>query len=193
MIDFIKSPWGAAIIGVITYLSVTLVMWPSGKVEKPKEVKNYPMLNGPSWTFENPELTELIVELRKRTKELDDREQKLNELKKRVNSEIGELSVITQKIERLREDFNQNVTLVKKAETSNLKKLADLYAGMTPDAAAKIISELDNGQIAKLLYYMDERKASAVLEGLAKMSATQAKRAALISERMRMTVVDNNG
>ena len=71
------------------------------------------------------------------TKKLDDREQRLNELATRLDTERGEISNATLSVQQLQADFDKNVLRVKDEETANLKKLAKVYSAMTPDGALR--------------------------------------------------------
>jgi flagellar motility protein MotE (MotC chaperone) len=69
-----------------------------------------------------------------------------------------------------------------------LKKLAKVYGGMTPDTAATVMGQLDDAVIVKIMLYMKESETAAILETLAKKGPDQAKRAASISEHVRLSI-----
>ena len=70
----------------------------------------------------------------------------------------------------------------------NLKKLAKVYANMTPEGAAAIMKQMEDDQIAKFMVFMKEGETAPLLEGLSKMGEPEAKRAAAISERLRTAI-----
>jgi flagellar motility protein MotE (MotC chaperone) len=69
-----------------------------------------------------------------------------------------------------------------------LKKLAKVYSGMTPDAAATVMTKLDDAVVVKIMLSMKESETGAILETMAKKGPAEAKRAADISEHVRLSV-----
>lgn len=143
---------------------------------------------GPSWEFHNPEINKLIEELHTNRLALAKRESQLNELSKRIQSDLQDLSQITQRVAQLQKEFDKNVVKVTADESVNLKRLAKVYAKMTPAGAAHIFKEMDDEQVTKQLYCMKENEAGLILEAFAREQppAVMSKRAAAIANRMRV-------
>ena len=59
---------------------------------------------------------------------------------------------------------------------------------MTPDGASTIMKSFDDDQIVKILATMKEAEAALILESISKGGEAEAKRAALISEKLRLTI-----
>ena len=59
---------------------------------------------------------------------------------------------------------------------------------MTPEAVAAVFKELKDDEVVKILSFMKETESAQIMELLAKQGGAQAKRAATISERMRVVV-----
>ena len=137
------------------------------------------------WEAYNPEVDLLLEELQNEKAVLDKKEQELNELAARLASERAELNVVTQRVHQLQIEFDQNVTRVKEEEAPNLKKLAKMYATMSPEGASAILSELDDQTIVKLFSFMKETECAPLLEMMALRGGEQAARAAEISEALR--------
>ena len=116
------------------------------------------------------------------------REQQLNELATRLQAERAEINQVTQTVFRLQLEFDRNALRVREDEAANLKKLAKIYSTMTPEGATMIIRQLEDEEIAKLLVIMKESEAAPLLENLAKLGETEAKRAAALSERLRKSI-----
>jgi flagellar motility protein MotE (MotC chaperone) len=142
----------------------------------------------PSWEFSNPEVDQLIADLRAQKAALATREQQLNELAARLKAERDEIGVVTQNIARLQAEFDKNVVRVKDDEVANVKKLAKIYAAMTPEGAANILKELRDDDVVRIFSFMKDSETAPILELLAGQGAEQAKRAARITERLRMTI-----
>src|ERR1700678_2099295 len=124
MNKLLSSTWISAPLGVLIYLATTVAFWEQPKMP-PRSVIDRPIKPiGPSWEFSNPEADQLIAELRSEKKSLDLREQQLDELPTRLQSERGELGQVTQSVRQLEADFDNSVLQIKGDEAINLKKLA---------------------------------------------------------------------
>jgi flagellar motility protein MotE (MotC chaperone) len=146
---------------------------------------------GASWEFTNPEADQLISQLRDEQKAMEARQRKLDEWEQSLQARRMELNSVTQSVWQLQSDFDKAVVRVTEEETSNLKKLAKVYADMTPDTAANVMAQLDDVVIVKIMLFMKENETAAILETLAKQGPAQAKRAAQISEHVRLSISHN--
>jgi flagellar motility protein MotE (MotC chaperone) len=144
---------------------------------------------GPSWTFQNPELNQLMAELKNEREALRVRTAQLDELQARLSTERKEIWVVTQTVDRLRQELDATVSRVADAEAVNLKKLAKIYATMSPVGAARILKEMDDAQIVTILALMKEAESAPILEGFGLGDNQDTKRAALISNRLRLTIL----
>lgn len=95
-------------------------------------------------------------------------------------------------VQLLQADFDKNVLRIKEEETANLKKLAKVYSAMTPESAAAILADLDDTQVAKIMVFMKDDDAAAVLSAMAKKNDAATRRAADLSERLRVAAFRNN-
>jgi flagellar motility protein MotE (MotC chaperone) len=95
-------------------------------------------------------------------------------------------------VRQLQSDFDQNVLRIKEEETANLKKLAKVYADMDPVNASKILEEMDDTSIIKIMVFMKDVETAAIWEAMAKKGRPEAKRAALLSDRIRLASFRNN-
>ena len=147
--------------------------------------------SGASWDFFNPEVDRLIAELGAEKKAVSTRQEQLNELSTGLEAERTELNIILQSMHRMQKDFDRNVVRVREEEAANLKKLAKVYANMTPEGAAAIIKQMEDDQIVKFMVFMKEGETAPLLETFAKLGEPEAKRAAAISERLRTAIFRN--
>lgn len=177
------------VIGAITYLVTTVFVWPAPRVPaRLAQAKISGRIGAPdaSWNFWNPEVDQLIADLQVQKRTLASREQELGDWAGRLEVERQEISAITQTVARLQQDFDQQVVRVRETETTNLKKLAKIYSAMSPEGATTILKELPDEQVVKILMFMKDTETAPILELLAKQGQGEAKRAALITERLRL-------
>ncbi len=188
MIKLLTSPWMSMPIGALLYLVSTLLFWKTPARAAPDHGAAKATVNGPSWEFTNPEADQLIAELKAEKGALAARKQQLDELAAHLDAERQELAAATQSIRQLQNEFDQSVLRIQEEEVPNLKKLAKVYADMSPDSAAVVLGHLDDVVIVKIMFFMKESDTAAILEILAKKSPTDAKRAAAISEHVRLAI-----
>jgi flagellar motility protein MotE (MotC chaperone) len=191
MIKVLTAPWMSAVLGVVLYLGTTAAVWKMPKLRSAQQAQTSAQaeaqLNGPSWNFTNPEADQLLAELQAEKEAVAKKDQDLNDLRARLQAEQSELNVVTQSVQQLEMAFDQNVLRISAEETANLKKLAKVYADMDPANAAKILEEMDDVSIIKIMTFMKDTETAAIWEAMAKEGETSAKRAALLSDRLRLT------
>jgi flagellar motility protein MotE (MotC chaperone) len=195
MIKLLTSPWTTALVGIVLYLGTTVAVWktPTPPPSGPKATAAAGEKKaGPSWDFTSPEADQLIAELKTEKKALGKKEQDLNDLMARLQAERSELNLVTQSVRQLQTDFDQNVLRITEEETANLKKLAKIYADMEPANAAKVLEEMDDTSIIKIMVFMKDTETAAIWEALAKKGDVQAKRAAVLSDHLRLASFRSN-
>ena len=192
---FLQSGLFAALAGLVLYVGVTAALWPEMKVPVPAKEpapasarRPLPVVKVPSWEFSSPELDQLVEELRKERQALAERAQQLDELAARLQSERTELNVVTQAIHQMQRQLDDSVVRVAEEEAANLKKLAKVYAAMSPDGAAAILIRLDEATVVKIMALMKETETAPILETIARMGEAESRLAASISERLRLAV-----
>lgn len=193
MTKLLSPTWMTLPVCVIVYAASTFLFWKTPK-RAPRPLPTLPAVvhNNDLSQYQNPEADQLVGELKDEKQRLDDREQQLNELAARLDSERGEITNAALSVQALQADFDKNVLRINEEETANLKKLAKVYSAMTPESASVILADLDDVQVAKIMVFMKEEDAAAILEALAKKGDAQAKRAADLSERLRVAAFRNN-
>jgi len=195
MIKLLTSPWMTALVSVAAYLGATVAFWKTPTPPPPSTLTAgaaREKQSGPSWNFTSPEADQLIAELKTEKKALGKKEQELNDLMARLDAERSELNLVTQSVRQLQMDFDQNVLRISEEETANLKKLAKVYAAMEPANAAKVFEEMDDTSIIKIMVFMKDMETAAIWEAMAKKGQPEAKRAALLSDRLRLASFRNN-
>ncbi len=195
MNKLLTSGWLIPVVGALAYLGTTFVLLDPSALKLPHaraagsdpEAEAHVLASTP-WDFSAPELDGLINELKEQQAKLAEREKELGEWQARILAERAELTTVTQQVARLQAEFNQIVTYVSQQEAGNLKKLARTYAAMTPDDAARILQERDDAWIVRVLMFMSDEETAKLLAALARPGPANAKRAALLTERLRLSV-----
>lgn len=187
----LQSPVVAAILGGLLFLLTSAFLTTKGLTPiehvdgEHHEGEEEPSINGPSWTFFNPEMEQIMDELKSERESLATKEKQLAELETRLRAERSELDDELKKIRAIQSKVDRDVLRIKEDEAGNLKKLAKMYATMEPAGAAKIMRELDDVVVVKILTLMKEAETALILEAFARMGEPETKRAALLSENLR--------
>jgi flagellar motility protein MotE (MotC chaperone) len=192
MIRLLQSSWMTALLGCLIYLGVTVA------VMNPKHVENLippPQTDSaeehdyaPSWKFRNPEFEQWMGEMKREKESLELREQQLQDLQARLEAERHEMMVVTQTVFQLQAEFDRNVIRIKNQEAENVKRQAKVMAGMTPEAAAGLISEMSEDDATRIVFTMKPEEASQVIEALSAAGKAGSRRAVTITERLRRTL-----
>lgn len=184
----LQSPWVAGLLGLLLYAATTFMLWRQLAPGPMQPAAGAPNEAGPSWTFHNEEIDQLVTELKKEKDSLAVRAKQLDGLEARLLSERKEINQVTQHVHQLQVEFDSNVTRAFDEEKVNLKKLAKMYAAMTPEGSAAIFKQLDDSSLVKIMMFMKEAETAPILEHMAKQGEPQAKRAAALSERLRLSI-----
>ncbi len=195
MTKILTSSWMTLPVSAVVYFAATFLFWKTPVPTRTVGPDDQPAATAPSatsWEFTNPESDQLIGELKAEKKSLSKREQDLNDLAARLETERSELTLVTQSVHQMQTDFDKNVVRVQDDETANLKKLAKVYSAMAPENAADILSQLDDIAVAKIMVFMKDADTAGIFEAMAKKGPTDSKRAAALSERLRLSTASKN-
>jgi len=186
---FLQAPISAMLLGGLAFLLTVfaLIQKPLAESAKPRPKTEEEKTAG-FWERHDPEVDQLVQEIKNEKELLTKRAAELKELEARLAAERAELNQVTQRVSQVQQEFDQNVIRVKEEETPNLKKLVKMYMTMSPEAASAIFRELDDEVIVKLLILMKEDQSAPLLEAMAQKGEEQAKRAASLAEAMRKTI-----
>jgi len=193
MVKLLQSQWMVTLMGTVLFLGTMAAVWhaPHLPPVPPPAVASEPKGPAPSWEFHNPEVEQLAADLKQQQAAVAARELQLREWEVRLQAERAEISTVTQTVARLQREFDANVVHVREAETTNLRRLAKLYGAMEPENAVKILREMKDDEIVKIFAFMKDNVTAPILEIIGTGGATEAKRAAQISERMRVLLTTN--
>jgi flagellar motility protein MotE (MotC chaperone) len=188
---FLQSPIVAMLVGGLSFLLTMFAL-----VEKPLKASARPVEHTEEekvagfWERHDPEVDQLLKEIKDEKAALEKRSTELRELETRLAAERAEINQITQRVAQLQFEFDQNLVRVKEEEIPNLKKLAKMYTAMSPEGASAIMRELDDLVVVKVMSFMKEDQSAPLLDAMAREGETQAKRAAAIAEALRKTIAE---
>jgi uncharacterized coiled-coil DUF342 family protein len=188
----LQSKLTAAVLGALLFLGVSSFLTirnlpPPLPVHAAEETPKA-RLTGPSWDFFNPELDAVVAELRAEREAVARKDKQLQELALRVQAERAELSDATRNIKRLQAELDRDILRLKEDEAVNLKKLAKMYTAMEPAGAARILREIEDIVIVKVFTLMKEAETAQILDAFARQGEAETKRAAKISESLRVAI-----
>ncbi len=195
---FIQSSFFAAILGMLLFLGTSALLTIKGVASIPVRAEEgdhgpAPDLKGPSWSFFNPEMDQIMADLKTEKATIAVREKQLAEMASRVAAEKAELDESLRSVKRLQEQVDRSLIQIKDDESANLKRLAKMYSTMEPAGAARILKEIDDTVIVKVLTLMKEPETAAILDALARLGEPETKRVATIAETLRIAAANKAG
>ncbi len=124
-------------------------------------------------TFDNPEIQTLMEELKRRLKNVRDREQRVEQVQSRLESEWTNLATVTNRINQARLALSNKLesarSLIKETEMKQLKEMADMLTEMGPaDAVLTLRGRTNPIESAKWLYYMETPEKAKIISELNK-------------------------
>jgi len=144
------------------------------------------------WDFWTIEMENLAAELKEEKLKLRKESDQLDQRAARLGAERQELDRIRQDIEGMRREIDERVITIRVDEAKNLRGLAQTYATLSPAAAVAILKEMDDSTVVKILSLMKADVTGPIFEAMAATpdgapgGVTLAKRAALLSEKIRL-------
>jgi hypothetical protein len=151
-----------------------------------------------SLRFDNPDVVNLLVQLRKRIEYIEDRERRLKELEDRVKLESQNLNLATQSIARAKTSQDQLLTqrmqFIAEEEQARLQEHARRLTALTPAQAVSILTNFTPVEIARTLMVVGSTNSASLLGALTATGPNGPRNAAEISKIMlRMTTRSTQG
>ena len=124
-------------------------------------------------TFDNPEIQTLMEELKRRLKNVRDREQRVEQVQSRLESEWNNLAAVTNRINQARLALSNKLesarSQIKETEMKQLKEIAAMLTEMGPaDAVDTLRGRTNPIESAKWLYYMETPEKAKIISELNK-------------------------
>jgi flagellar motility protein MotE (MotC chaperone) len=194
MARILQAPWFVALAGCLLYLVTTAALLRpeqfagAASAAAPAHAAKSEAGDEPSWKFRNPEFEQWIDELKREKESLAVREQQLHELQTRIEAERAEIFTVTQAVHQLQSEFDGNVIRIKDQEVDNLKRQTKVISGMSPEGAVAMLNEMPDDDLVKVLFTLKPDAVSEILDAFSKMGKNEARRAAALSERLRLVL-----
>ena len=135
-----------------------------------KELEDFVSAN--RMTFDNPEIQTLMEELKRRLKNVQDREERVEQVQSQLESEWSNLATVTNRINQARLALSNKLesarSQIKETEMKQLKKTAAILTNMTPAEAVVSLDKTNHIESAKLLYYMQTPEQAKIISQLNK-------------------------
>ena len=124
-------------------------------------------------TFDNPEIQTLMEELKRRLKNVRDREERVEQVQSQLDSEWNNLATVTNRINQARLDLSKQLesarSQIKETEMKQLKEMAAMLTEMGPaDAVDTLRGRTNPIESAKWLYYMETPEKAKIISELNK-------------------------
>jgi flagellar motility protein MotE (MotC chaperone) len=191
MIRLLQSSWLTALVGCLLYLGTTLVLFRAEHFAPVKAAASHRSADDdPSWRFKNPEIDQWIAQMKDEKEAVATREQQLNEWQARLDAERQEITTVTQTVTLLQSDFDRNVVRLKAQDADNLKRQVKLISAMSPEGAVAMLGEMGDDDVVRMLFSMKVDEASLMLDTMSKQGKSEARRAALLTARLRQVLPD---
>lgn len=150
-----------------------------------------PDFSGVSWEFYNPQLSELIEDLKQEKKDLFDRSQHLDMVEKRILNEKKELEALQSNIERLRNEFDSYLLFSTDRQESNLRKTADVIRTMEKKNAVALISSMPLSEAVRLMGFFTPDETAGFFEYMTTSGDEGVVLAAEISAGLRRSYIED--
>ena len=135
-----------------------------------KELEDF--VSAGKMTFNNPEIHTLMEELKRRLKNVRDREARVEQVQIQLDLEWTNLATVTNRINQARLALSNKLesarSQIKETEMKQLKKTAAILTNMTPAEAINSLDKTNHIESAKLLYYMQTPEQAKILSQLNK-------------------------
>lgn len=183
MKDLLKSNLAMVLIGSLLYLGVTFGVIVSSigslkgsAVSHSGEKEEMAVLDGPSWTYVNPKLNELILELRTRLEKVKEKEEELKLWELQLEEELTHIRGITNVVENIRAEVNLAANKLTKTEETNIRSLLPLYKSLDPADAASLIEKKSDAEIAKIFHLLKAEEYTPIIQLWLRQNGEQAER-----------------
>lgn len=95
--------------------------------------------------------------------EVKDQQAQINDLQAQVDQKQQEIEQLQAELDQLNEQMNSE-QITKEERLEKIKSVARTYAGMNPEEAGAIITELETVEAAEILEQMPSKKSAAIFE-----------------------------
>jgi flagellar motility protein MotE (MotC chaperone) len=208
MITKLQNPVVAASLGIALSIGVGVgASWKAitttiehAVVAAAEPKKDVAELKQKGWDFWTIEIENLSNELKEEKVRLQKQAELLDQRAARLAAEEKEFAKLRADVEGLRKQIAEKVVEIAADESKNLRSLAQTYTNLSPRAAVAIFKEMDDNTAVKILSLMKADIVGPIFEEMSKTAAgaaatdgSLAKRAAVLSEKLRMMKASKSG
>jgi hypothetical protein len=150
-----------------------------------KELEDF--VSAGKMTFDNPEIQTLMEELKRRLKNVRDREARVEQVQIQLDLHWSNLAAVTNRINQARLDLSNKLesarSQIKETEMKQLREFAATLTNMEPaEAVVTLRGQTNPIESAKLLYYMETPEKAKIISELNKGNPEDKKLANEISK-----------
>ena len=196
MMSMLRSPWMVALVGTLSYLLTTIGLWRVPPLPRPAPPTAVAAAAAMDFSrLSDQEIDQLVANLKEKKQSLEEREKRCQQWETRLRAEHAELQHLMDRIDQVRTQVDQAVARVEakdaasnarlqQQEAAHWKRMAKVYAGLSPQTAGAILKEMDDEQLLKLMSGLKDQELITLLQYLASRGPEDAKRAAALTQRL---------
>ena len=170
----------------------------SEAAEKPVEVKvasPAPPTKNAATVFSSQEqaVNELIAALKKEKEKYESKTRELTEKEAQLQQQKDIMSQLETEVKGLQDKLQAKIIEMASAESTNFRRLADVYSKMDPASASNLLEQMEPDRAARVLSMVPERQAAAILDATVAKGEKGAAVAGKWSDAMRRLKTDKKG
>ncbi len=143
-----------------------------------------------AWVLRASRLQDLAREFEEKELKLRREAERLDLVRARIGSEREDLDRLRSELEEQLAGIESIFTRFAENERRNIRSLARIYTEMAPGAVALIFREIDESLSVKILSQLPQENAGGILEEMTRLGGEDARRAAVLTTRLRTLVVE---
>lgn len=156
------------------------------KTEQPEEPTQFPVWRTSVFPEQSRAAEDLLEEISARQTQLDRQKEQLDTREARIRQEEIVLQRMRDELVAAEAALNEHFNSMDATEEVNTRKLAEFYAKMDPENAARLLSEIENAQAARILSKLGDRQAGNIMNAAVNMGDDGIDRAVAWSDLIRM-------
>jgi flagellar motility protein MotE (MotC chaperone) len=156
---------------------------PEKKKKEARVIKN----DGPGTAarFDEAFLKNFYDELQREREKISREKEKLARRKKAADEIKKQALEMQKQIERYENKVKSLLIMIDEKEVGNSTRLATIVSGLQPALAAKMLMEYDNSMAARILYFMNQKKAAEIIGQLVS-DDKKTERVKIITKKMQL-------
>ena len=187
MIRLLQSPLTVLTVACLTFFATMFFLLRTLPLGQVVAAKKEPLRaeDDPSWKFHNPDIDQWVSQIKDEREAMAVREQELKDWEARLAAESREIAAVTQAVTQAQVEFDKRVLTFTDQQKDNANKQLKVIADMSPEGAAAMLNEMPDDEVARLLYTLKADASGAILDAMSRPGGAPAKRAAMLTERIR--------